>query len=316
MKIFGEDFHVWTYFNSAWNKFDFVIVFFSWLPLFLSGELPFPIKLLRLLRLFRVLRVIKFLPALALIVEALLVGMESIGFIAIILFMVFYLFAILGMMLFEKNDPYHFGTLPRALLSLFRISTFEDWTDVMYTNIYSCSQWGYSDDDTMPRSGACHKSIPDDLEKPQAFAAVYFVIFVFLGALVLLTLFVGVITTSMEQAQQDQENMDKNLSKVVEMEKEYKVPKDVLQTIQTVFEGIDLDQSGSLDQYELKVAMKFTNMVDGAGAVDVLVNKLMKQMDLDEDAEISLYEFTVYIMNHLAQQCGSKKEFKKMEDDE
>ena len=70
MKLFGEDFHVWTYFNSAWNKFDFVIVFFSWLPLFLSGELPFPIKLLRLLRLFRVLRVIKFLPALALIVEA------------------------------------------------------------------------------------------------------------------------------------------------------------------------------------------------------------------------------------------------------
>jgi voltage-gated sodium channel len=313
MKLFGEDWHVWTYFYSNWNKFDFVIVFFSWLPLLLAGELPFPIKLLRLLRLFRVLRVIKFLPALALIVEALLVGMESIGFIAIILFMVFYLFAILGMMIFEKNDPYHFGTLPRALLSLFRVSTFEDWTDVMYTNIYSCSQWGYSDDDTMPRSGTCSK----EFDIPRVEGAIYFVIFVFLGALVLLTLFVGVITTSMEVAQQEQEHRDKNLKKVKEMESENKIPWEVLDTISQVFEDVDIDSSGQISLNELKVAMKFTNLIEAKDAVDVIVNQIMKKMDLDDDAEISLYEFTVYIMNHLAMQAGSSKRFdRKKEEDE
>merc|ERR1711998_91322 len=121
----------------------------------------------------------------------------GIGFIAIILFVVFYLFAILGMMFFQKNDPFHFGTLHRALLSLFRVCTFEDWTDVMYINIYSCTDWAYSGDDTAgAKASNCNKHF-----KPTPVGAIFFVMFVFLGALVLLTLFVGVVTTSMEEAQ-------------------------------------------------------------------------------------------------------------------
>ena len=100
VKLLGEDWHPWTYFYDNWNKFDFVIVFCSWLPLLLAllgdgggGGLG-ALKLLRLLRLFRIMRVIKFLPELKVIIEALMVGMESIGFIALIMFVVFYLFAV------------------------------------------------------------------------------------------------------------------------------------------------------------------------------------------------------------------------------
>jgi len=143
------------------------------------------------------------------------------------------------------------------------------------------------------------------------------VIFVFLGALVLLTLFVGVITTSMEVAQQEQEHRDKNLKKVKEMESDNKIPWEVLDTISQVFEDVDIDNSGQISLNELKVAMKFTNLIEAKDAVDVIVNQIMKKMDLDDDAEISLYEFTVYIMNHLAMQAGSTKRFdrKKEEDD-
>eukprot|EP01052_Picozoa_sp_SAG31_P036492 SAG31_NODE_4563_length_3135_cov_6.260359_3_plen_51_part_00 len=47
----------------------------------------------------------------------------------------FYIFAILGVTLFGKNDPFHFGSLGKAMLSLFRIATLEDWTDIMYFQI-------------------------------------------------------------------------------------------------------------------------------------------------------------------------------------
>ena len=69
------------------------------------------------------------------IVNALLFGVSSIGFIGVILFMAFYMFAILGMILFKENDPWHFGTLNAVILSLFRCATGEDWTDVMYINM-------------------------------------------------------------------------------------------------------------------------------------------------------------------------------------
>ena len=36
------------------------------------------------------------------------------------------------MILFQKNDPWHFGTLHNSMITLFRCTTLEDWTDVMY----------------------------------------------------------------------------------------------------------------------------------------------------------------------------------------
>ena len=43
-------------------------------------------------------------------------------------------------MLFKVNDPWHFGSLHVAMLSLFRASTLEDWTDLMYINILGCDR--------------------------------------------------------------------------------------------------------------------------------------------------------------------------------
>jgi len=188
IKIIAENFHPWAYFYSGWNTFDFIIVLGSFL---LGGSF---ITMLRLLRLLRVLKLVKSLPQLQLIVDALVQGLASIGYIGVILVLVFYVFAILGMTLFKKNDPWHFGTLAKAMLTLFRCSTLEDWTDVMYINMYGCKNYGYSDAPDL-----CTDS------KPSYWMALfYFVAFTILGSLVLLTLFIGVVCTSMAEAQDKQ----------------------------------------------------------------------------------------------------------------
>ena len=45
---------------------------------------------------------------------------------------VFYVYAIAGVHLFSDHDPIHWRNLGIALLSLFRVMTLEDWTDIMY----------------------------------------------------------------------------------------------------------------------------------------------------------------------------------------
>ena len=43
----------------------------------------------------------------------------------------FYLYAIIGIEVFGRNDPFHFGSLHIAMVTLFRMATLEDWTDVL-----------------------------------------------------------------------------------------------------------------------------------------------------------------------------------------
>ena len=136
IKILGEGSKPWTYFVDNWNKFDFIIVVGSYAPG--AGSL---LTILRLLRLLRVLKLVKSLPQLTVIVNALLMGMSSIGYIGLILFLCFYVFAILGMILFRENDPFHFGNLHISMFTLFRSSTLDDWSEILYVNMYGCDQY-------------------------------------------------------------------------------------------------------------------------------------------------------------------------------
>ena len=47
-------------------------------------------------------------------------GAGSIVCIAVILIFIFYGYAIVGMMLFKQNDPFHFATVPVAMITMFR----------------------------------------------------------------------------------------------------------------------------------------------------------------------------------------------------
>ena len=51
----------------------------------------------------------------------------------------------------------HRGSLHVAAITLFRMSTLEDWTDIMYINMYGCHEYGYADIPMM--RGMCNNSV-------------------------------------------------------------------------------------------------------------------------------------------------------------
>ncbi|TPH12510.1 ion transporter [Litorilituus lipolyticus] len=115
------------FFKNGWNIFDTVIVIGSLIPAGGTGVL-----LARLLRVFRVLRLVSMVPELRLLINALLKAIPRMGYIALLMFVIFYIYAAIGSMLFHNINEVLWGDVSISMLTLFRVATFEDWTDVMY----------------------------------------------------------------------------------------------------------------------------------------------------------------------------------------
>ncbi len=188
VKIIAEGSTPWRYFTDGWNIFDFIIVAAAFLPFGGSS-----IAILRLLRLLRVLKLIKALPKLQMLVSALLKSVPSMGYVSILLALLFYIYAVAGVFFFSENDPIHFKDLQTSMLSLFRVVTLEDWTDIMYINMFGCENYGYDGnmDICVNSKGVSGLSIS------------YFVSFVLIGTMIFLNLFIGVIMNGMDEAKAD-----------------------------------------------------------------------------------------------------------------
>ncbi|MEW6983402.1 ion transporter [Colwelliaceae bacterium 6471] len=115
------------FFKSGWNIFDTVIVIGSLIPDGGSGVL-----LARLLRVFRVLRLVSMVPELRLLINALIKAIPRMGYIALLMFVIFYIYAAVGSIIFHEINEELWGDVSISMLTLFRVATFEDWTDVMY----------------------------------------------------------------------------------------------------------------------------------------------------------------------------------------
>ncbi|MEM9159964.1 MAG: ion transporter [Verrucomicrobiota bacterium] len=186
IKVLAEGKKPWRYFKDGWNIFDFLIVAVCFLPFQAQY-----IAVLRLARILRVLRLITVLPKLQLLVGALLRSLPSMVYVGLLLSILFYIYGVTGTMLFSKNDPLHFGTLQDSLLSLFRVVTLEDWTDLMYINMYGAAEYGYDGKLDL---------IVESKAQP-IISTAYFVSFVLFGTMVMLNLFIGVIMNGMQEAQ-------------------------------------------------------------------------------------------------------------------
>jgi voltage-gated sodium channel len=154
------------FFKDSWNIFDFVIV--------LSGHLfvgSHFITVLRILRILRVLRAISVIPSLRRIVNALLMTIPALGNISILMGILFYIFAVLGTMLFAQAAPEYFGSLHSTLLTLFQVVTLESWASGVMRPLLVIEPWAW----------------------------VYFVAFILVGTFVIFNLFVGVIVSNVEK---------------------------------------------------------------------------------------------------------------------
>lgn len=158
------------FFKKGWNIFDFIIVTASLLPV--DGNDT--VLLARLLRIFRVLRLVSVIPELRILIGALIKAMPRMGYIVLLMFIIFYIYAAIGSFMFENINPILWGNISISMLTLFRVATFEDWTDVMY--------------ETMA-------------EYPLSW--IFYLSFIFLTAFVFLNMMIGVILDVMQREHEE-----------------------------------------------------------------------------------------------------------------
>ncbi|MES9845432.1 MAG: ion transporter [Candidatus Sedimenticola sp. 6PFRAG5] len=117
-----------AFFSKGWNLFDFIIVVASLVPVD-ESEMAL---LGRLLRIFRVLRLVSVIPELRVLLNAFVKAIPRMGYVSLLMFIIFYIYAAMGSMFFNKINPELWDNISISMLTLFRVATFEDWTDVMY----------------------------------------------------------------------------------------------------------------------------------------------------------------------------------------
>ena len=116
-----------NFFKNGWNLFDSIIVLISLIPIPNNSSF----LLLRLLRVFRVLRIISVIPELKLIIEALLGSIKRVFYVGLLLFIILYIYATIGSILFNIDIPQRWGDVGVSMITLFQVLTLSSWEQVM-----------------------------------------------------------------------------------------------------------------------------------------------------------------------------------------
>lgn len=114
--------HRAAFWRDPWSLFDFAVVAIALLPA--TGQLA----VLRALRVLRVLRLLTMVPSMRRVVGALLAAIPGLGSIALVLMIIYYVFAVIATNLFAVTHPEWFGNIGRSLYTLFQIMTLESWS--------------------------------------------------------------------------------------------------------------------------------------------------------------------------------------------
>ena len=129
LKMIAERF--FGYFKSGWNWFDFIIIITS----LLSGlAVLSSIRILRVFRVFRSLKglrgfkMVSSLKPLQIIISAIGKSLPGISWTALLLIIIYYIFAIIGVTQFGEVFPDWFGNIPKAMYTLFQVMTLESWS--------------------------------------------------------------------------------------------------------------------------------------------------------------------------------------------
>ncbi|MQS07524.1 hypothetical protein FNX48_010180, partial [Streptomyces sp. IF17] len=156
------------FFRDPWNVFDLAVVVLTHLPVTQGNA-----TILRLLRLLRVARVARMMPQIRVIVTAVgrsLPGM--LGFLALGV-LILYVYGMVGWQVFAVHDPERFGTLDRAVITLFLLATF-DGIDAAVRDGLEISHW----------------------------TLLYYGSYVLFAGLMLINLLIGVVVGSMDEARE------------------------------------------------------------------------------------------------------------------
>jgi voltage-gated sodium channel len=153
-----------AFFRDGWNIFDAIVIGIAIAP---ATE---AFSVLRALRVLRLLRLITAVPTLQRVVGGLLRALPGMGSILLLIALIFYVFGVMAVNLYGKDDPELFGTLGASLFTLFGVMTLEGWVEdvqkVMQTHPYA---W------------------------------VFFISFIVITTFMVLNLFIGIIVNAMQE---------------------------------------------------------------------------------------------------------------------
>ncbi len=155
--------------TDPWNIFDFAIVAISFIPN--VGWL----SVFRSMRVLRVLRLISGMPRLRMIVQSLLLSLPSIGWITLLMLILFYTFAVMATKLFGPTFPEWFGSLGATFFTLFQVMTLESWSMGIARPVMEAFPYAY----------------------------LFFVPFVLLSAFIVLNVFIAILIGGMDDARKE-----------------------------------------------------------------------------------------------------------------
>jgi len=197
------------FFKSGWNIFDTLIVIISILSDFsyLSTMRVFRVfrvfrslKAMKSLKSLRGLRLISGIEKLQVIVVAIINSIPSILWTGGLLMLIYYIFAIMGVSLFGASFPDWFGSLGKAMYTLFQVMTLESWS----------------------------MGISRPVMELYHLAWLYFVPFVLTSSFIVMNVVVGIVVNSISEVAQinriekiDKEDVDRNIETEVMIIKEH-----------------------------------------------------------------------------------------------
>uniref|UniRef100_A0A8D1ZQR9 Voltage-dependent L-type calcium channel subunit alpha n=1 Tax=Sus scrofa TaxID=9823 RepID=A0A8D1ZQR9_PIG len=232
MTAYGAFLHKGSFCRNYFNILDLVVVAVSLISMGLESSAISVVKILRVLRVLRPLRAINRAKGLKHVVQCVFVAIRTIGNIVLVTTLLQFMFACIGVQLFKgkffscndlskmteeeckgyyyvykDGDPtqmelrarqwihndFHFDNVLSAMMSLFTVSTFEGWPELLYKAIDS-----YEED-----KGPVYNHRVE--------MAIFFIIYIILIAFFMMNIFVGfVIVTFQEQGETEYKNCELN----------------------------------------------------------------------------------------------------------
>ncbi|WP_224058135.1 ion transporter [Streptomyces kanamyceticus] len=162
------------FFRNPWNIFDALVVLCAFTPGIGQDS-----TVLRLLRLARVIRTARFLPQLRIILNAIGKSLPGMASFLLVGSLVLYLYAMIGWTCFATADPEHYGSLGRAVITLFVLMTLDGLGEAVRAGL-DISPWSFA----------------------------YYASYVLLSSFLLVNLLIGVVINSLDQARVSEETFN------------------------------------------------------------------------------------------------------------
>ena len=175
LKIFALSPRAHRYFMDGRNIFDFLVVCFLLIGLTVYSPAADYAVIIMWARLLRLLRSLAIIQGVRLLLTVLFRSVRSVANVALLMGVIIYAYALVGIILFGENDPARWGNLGAAASTLFQILTLDNWAAIMRS---------------------ANEAAP--------FAWVYFVSFVIISGFVVTNIFIAMVIKNLDEYHEEQ----------------------------------------------------------------------------------------------------------------